>query len=134
MPYRFVPLNDRLILIAWSRTPNNTEATQYIRDLTTRLDQAAQPLYFISDMRRGRIIDIHIIRRLSNLSRHANWAGSTAFTQNPISQIFGDTYQKMVAHKVESNLIFDEPAQAIAYLETLCPGLTADINWADYLS
>lgn len=134
MIYRFTWLNKRLVLISWSRTPDTIEAAQYIRDLKQLLDTAEEALYFITDLRRGRIIDLNVIRHLVDLSHHANWAGSTAFTENPISQIFGTTYQRLMGHKAEKNQVFNQPADAIAFLEALCPRITEGINWTDQLA
>lgn len=129
-PYTFTRLNQHLVLITWLRSPRSDEAVQYITDLTRLLDDSPDPVYFISDMRKGRIMEMNIIRRLSELAQHSHWAGSTAFTETSLSRMFGENYRRMVvADKVERNKIFREPEQAVAYLETLCPGLAAEVDW-----
>ncbi|MBL8131913.1 MAG: hypothetical protein JNL42_08650 [Anaerolineae bacterium] len=129
-PYTFSRLNDHLVMISWQRSPRSDEAKQYITDLTRLLDDSPEPLFFISDMRKGRIMEMSIIKQLSELARHPHWAGSTAFTETSLSRMFGEDYRRMVvADKVDRNQIFREPEQALAYLETLCPGLTAGVDW-----
>jgi hypothetical protein len=59
------------------------------------LDSAPQPLYFLSDLRKGRIVGMRAIAELGKCTQHPKWAGSTAFTQNPISRLFVDSFRSM---------------------------------------
>ena len=89
--------------------------------------------YFISDLRRGQIVDVCIIHQLGALTRHTNWAGSTAFSQSPISKLFLGSFRKMVTAS-EKNMTFNLPEDAIAFLEVLSPNLTSEVDWPQILS
>lgn len=133
MSYAVSHLNSRLVMIVWTRTPLPNEAKDFIHDLQTLLDKATEPLYFISDLRRGQIVDVRIIHQLSALTKHANWAGSTAFSQSPISKLFLGSFRKMVTAS-DKNMTFDRPEDAIAFLEALSPELTAAVDWPHVLN
>ena len=129
MVYQFTKLHHTLVYIAWKRSPSTESGKAFIQALKQMLDQATEPLYFISDLRRGQIVDIRIIHQLIGLTQHRNWAGSTAFSQNPISRLFLGSFHKMLPSGLDKNATFDRPEEAIAFLEHLCPGLTASVNW-----
>jgi hypothetical protein len=128
MSYSVHQLSPCLVMIVWTRTPLPHEAKDFIQTLQTLLDKAHQPQYFISDLRRGQIVDVRIIHQLSALTRHHNWAGSTAFSQSPISKLFLGSFRKMVTAS-DKNMTFDRPEDAIAFLEALSPDLTSTIDW-----
>ena len=134
MPYQIQQLNDHLIFIVWRRTPAKREAEKFIEELKGILEKAANPLYFLSDLRRGRIITVSVLRELGLLSHHPNLAGSAGFTRDPMSQLFAGTYHKMLTSTAEKNLIFDEPDEALAFLETMAQGITEKINWQQLLT
>lgn len=133
MSYAVSRLTPRLVMFVWLRTPLPEEAKDFIHTLQTILDNADEPLYFISDLRRGQIVDVRIIHQLSALTKHANWAGSTAFSQSPISKLFLGSFRKMVTAS-DKNMTFDRPEDAIAFLEALCPDLTSAVDWTQILS
>jgi hypothetical protein len=133
MAYVVNRLNPHLTMIVWMRTPLPAEAKDFIHTLQTILDTADEPQYFISDLRRGQIVDVRIIHQLSALTKHANWAGSTAFSQSPISKLFLGSFRKMV-NASDKNMSFDLPEDAIAFLEALSPNLTSSLDWPHILS
>jgi len=133
MSYAVNRLTPRLVMIVWMRTPMLNEAKDFIRTLENTLNQADEPQYFISDLRRGQIVDVRIIHQLGALTTHRNWAGSTAFSHSPISKLFLGSFRKMVTAS-EKNMTFDLPEDAIAFLEGLSPDLTSEVDWPHILS
>ena len=131
MVYNIRAMNKQLFFISWKYTPNSKEAGDFVKDIEKLLDAAADLIYFISDLRRGRIIDTRIIQQLSALSEHPNWGGSSAFTQDAISKIFVSNFRRMIIKGQEKNSMFDRPEQALTFLESIEPGLTKDIPWND---
>ncbi len=133
MAYEIQKLSEQLVHIRWERTPNFAQCQEFITELRDIVETSEIGLYFISDLRRGRIIDVKTIQRLSQLTQHENWLGSVAFTANPLSDIFAGTYRNMLVNKKESNTIIPEADKALAFLESLQAGLTDDIDWASVL-
>jgi len=132
--YTIYRLKDNLLYILWSRTPTITEAQQYVAKLQRILDaQQETDLYFMSDLRRGRIIDIRVIQMLSRLSQHERWGGSVAFTTDPVSRSFVNIFQNMITEHKERNMMFTEFEMAYSFLEQLEPGITQDIDWTALL-
>ena len=129
MAYHLLALNPQLIFITWERSPHPDEAQAFINNVERWLNHAPHPLYFLSDLRQGRIVDIRIINQLSQLTKHPCWGGSTAFSQSPLSKIFVGNFQKMSRTTQDVNTFFDLPEQAIEFLETLVPGITHNIDW-----
>ncbi|MBZ0298632.1 MAG: hypothetical protein K8J31_02780 [Anaerolineae bacterium] len=126
------PLSPELIYIRWNQTPQPGSGVdaQFLSDLQTLLEDAPQPVYFISDLRRGRITDMRTIQMLAQLARHKNWAGSTAFSQDPITSILVQSFRAFTRTDSASNdHIETTPEAALNFLNTLKPGLVDGIDW-----
>lgn len=136
MDYKTKKLASNLIFIKWYRTPplNSPVVDQFTRELELILEKADQPVYFISDLRKGRIIDMRAIRRLGDLTRHKNWGGSTAFSKEPISAIFVRSFQKFSGQITSRDTMHTTPEEAFGFLEALKPGITQDLDWSDIAS
>lgn len=134
MVYEIQRLSEKLVHIRWDRTPNHAQCQEFIVELRDIVEASEDGLYFISDLRKGRIIDVKTIQRLSELTQHENWLGSVAFTANPLSDIFAGTYRSMLISKKESNAIIPEADKALAFLESLQTGLTDNIDWESVLN
>jgi hypothetical protein len=132
MDYQIIQLSDELIYIRWHHTPkpNSGADTQFLADLQKLLDEATTPQYFISDLRRGRIADMRSIRQLGQLTQHKNWAGSSAFSQDPITGLLVQSFRTFSPGQLATNdEIQAAPADALKFLEQLKPGVTDGIDW-----
>jgi hypothetical protein len=132
MDYQIIQLSDELIYIRWQRTPkfNSGADAQFLADLQKLLDEATTPQYFISDLRRGRIADMRSIRQLGQLTQHKNWAGSSAFSQDPITSLLVQSFRTFAPGQLATNdEIQAAPADALKFLEQLKPGVTDGIDW-----
>lgn len=134
MPYNIQKLHHKLVYIQWCGTASVDECQQYVADLKHLLDNAHDGLYFISDLRRGRITDMNTLYALSKLAQHPQWRGSVGFSLHPLSQRFAQAYEMMLRKEVTRNQTTLEITGALAFLEGLEPGLTDDIDWQAVLS
>jgi len=132
--YEFKWLNERLLLITWLQTPPPKVAHTFIEDLRDLVYSAENPFYILSDLRRGRIIDLRLVNEIAELSQHKNFAGSAAVSEGSISNLFTKTFEKSGQVKRETNMIFDRAEEAIGFLESLEPNLTQDIDWVTILN
>lgn len=133
-PFIFSRLSDRLVLITWTRTPDKTAEEDYLKQLGELLDAAEKPTYFISDIRKGRIIGMRSIQKLSEFTAHKNWAGSTAFSKDPVSKILLNSFKALSAKSESRNEMHTTPEEAISFIESLEPGITKDIDWDKVLA
>lgn len=136
MFYRTLKLSDELVYIKWYATPTvggHPEST-FIDGLKMLLDSAEGGLYFISDLRFGRIMDMRIIQQLAALTKHPHWADSTAFSRSPVSAMLVSTFSMFAKQSSEHHEIWNTPEEAVAYLETLKPGIAKDIDWGHLLA
>jgi len=129
MAYQIQQLNSQLVYIRWLKTPDTQTSQRFLEELTSLVESASDGVYFMSDLRQGRIIDIKQLQQLGILSQHANWLGSVAFSENPLSNVFANTYHRMLTNNKERNLIVKEADKALAFLETLQEGITEGIEW-----
>ncbi len=132
MDYQIIRLSDELIYIRWQRSPrfNSGVEGQFLAELQKLLDEAEKPQYFISDLRRGRISDMRSIKQLGQLTQHKNWAGSSAFSDDPITSMLVHSFRTFSPGQLETNdEIQTVPADAIRFLEQLKPGITESIDW-----
>ncbi len=136
MDYTITKLTDELVFIRWYCTPapHLHIEEQYLNELEHVLNESPVPLYFISDLRKGRIANLRSIQRLSALTQHKNWAGSTAFSQDSITSLLVHSFQ-IFAHNASSrNEMQTTPEQALSFIESLKPGLTQTVDWVKVLN
>src|SRR4051812_19331456 len=97
--YDLRPLTDELIFVKWYKTANSLTHPEadYIEDLRKRLNDSPHALYFLSDLRSGRIIDVSILQKLGALTRHTNYGGGSAFSEDVISSMFVGVFSKFAS-------------------------------------
>lgn len=135
MYYQITPLTPELVFIKWYRLakPGTIPEKNFVEDLRARLENASGKLYFISDLRDGRIMDVRLLQQLSGLVKAPNWGDGTAFANDPISKMFANVFARFAEKIHLRREIWDSPEEAIAYLESVKPGITAGIDWRQLL-
>jgi len=129
MAYEFHHLSPELILITWIRYPTLSEEKQFLKEHTEQLKNADLPLYFISDLRQGRVITLGTINKMSQLAKHENYGGGTAFSKDPISKIMVKSFRILSSEASEKAAMFDTVEEALSFLESLKPDITNNIDW-----
>ncbi|MBE0689356.1 MAG: hypothetical protein IH587_04460 [Anaerolineae bacterium] len=132
MSYSVHKLSERLYYIRWLKPPTSAEGHAFVDSLGRLLEESPQPVYFISDLRNGQITDVQVLRRLGGLTKHEKWAGSTAFSERIASKVFVNLFTALA--QTRHREIWPTAEEALAYLESVCPGLTANIDWQDVLA
>ncbi len=129
--YDLRQVTDELIFVKWYKTANpfTHPESEYIDDLRRRLKESPHPLYFLSDLRQGRIIDVSILQKLGSLTRHVNYGGGSAFSENVISSMFVGIFSKFADAEKGSSVFYKRIDDVLAYLEALKPGVTAPVDW-----
>jgi hypothetical protein len=129
--YRLRALTRELIFIKWYRMPSSEtrSKTQFIKEMTQILDGADAPVYFLSDLRQGRIVDVSILQKLGGLTQHENYGGGSAFSQDVLSEIFVGLFSKFAAPKQGDSVFYDKLEDALAFLESTKAGLAQNIDW-----
>lgn len=131
MFYELTPVSDNLIFIKWVKL--RTEAAQpqsaFIDDLRRRLDESPISLYFLSDLRQGRITDVAILQRLGKLTAHPHYGAGTAFSEDVLGPIFVGVFSKFAERDKGDSVFYKNVEDALAYLESAHPGLTQGIDW-----
>ncbi|MBX3065467.1 MAG: adenosine deaminase [Anaerolineae bacterium] len=121
-------LKDDLFLITWLAMPSPAVSDEFIKTLAGVLDAADQRISVISDLRRGYIKEVSLIQKLAALTRHPRFRAATAFGSIG-AQVYTGVYQRISERKGHIEDTWLTLEQAIAYLETQQPGLTAGIDW-----
>jgi len=134
--YRLQALTEELIFIKWYRVAGKATKSkgQFIDDLTQLLDQAEAPIYFLSDLRQGRLVDVNIIQKLGGLTQHENYGGGSAFSKDVLSEIFVGLFSRFAAPKQGESVFYENFEDALAYLESLKAGLAQNIDWQTVLA
>jgi len=75
MTYQIKPVSSELIYIKWyaNTDPRGKAEDTFITDLTTCLNHAPHPIYFISDVRAGRITDVSTLSQLAREHPFRPW-------------------------------------------------------------
>lgn len=131
MDYEIKQLSTNLIFIRWLHSPTSNSSTekQFLADLKTLLDESEDRLYFLSDLRKGRIINVKTLQKLAQLADHPHWGGSTAFSQSPTTADFVRVFATLAKQASIQDEHQDTPEGALAYLEKIKPGITEGIDW-----
>lgn len=129
--YKIRKLSDELVFIQWYITPalDSGIEKQFLQELQRLLDESAVPVYFISDLRRGRIVNIQALQQLGELTLHKNWAGSTAFSKDPITSLFVRSFKTFAWQTKSRNEMQATPEEALSFIASLKPGITDDVDW-----
>lgn len=132
--YELKWLNDKLLLIIWQENATQDIIRKFLAELHNILNREESPFYIMTDLRKGQINDPQLLKKLKYLIHHRNWAGSTAFCNNPISNLNNTTFQVLNPIAIEKNSISNTPEEAIGILELLEPSLTASIDFEAVLA
>jgi hypothetical protein len=62
-----------------------------------------------------------------------NWGGSTAFLNQPTTRMLVGNFQKFARRSGSRNEKHENLEEALAFLDSLKPGLTEDIDWPEVL-
>jgi hypothetical protein len=138
MYYTLKHLTPNLIFVKWFRHPDDTENRHldmdYVKDLRTRMDAAESPLFFLSDLRQGRIENIRIVQRLALLTNHANYGGGVAFSKRDLSaNMMVGLFSRFTENDKGERVFFETLEQALARLEEMQPGVTAAVDWKAFV-
>ena len=134
--YDLRQVTDELIFVKWQKTANalTRPETDYIEDLRKRLKDSPYPLYFLSDLRKGRIIDVGILQKLGGLTRHVNYGGGSAFSEDVISSMFVGIFSKFATAEKGTSVFYKTIDDALVYLEALKPGVTQAVDWQTFIA
>ncbi|MDX2163767.1 MAG: hypothetical protein SF162_20800 [bacterium] len=132
--YSIRRVSPALVLIRWYTIPDDRAEQHYLEALEQVLNDCDRPCYFLSDLRKGRIITLSTLQALGALAHHPNWAGSTAFGDEPFTQIMVGSFQMFARSTPSANGLHTHAAQALAFLESLQPGITQGIDWETLLA
>ncbi|MBL8117829.1 MAG: hypothetical protein J0L63_05830 [Anaerolineae bacterium] len=135
MFYDLRHVTDDLIFIKWykSASEHTRPQTDFIDDLRKRLKESPVPLYFISDLRDGRIVDVSILQKLGILAQHPNYGGGAAFSEDVLSSMFVGIFSKFANSEKGTGVFYKTMPEALAYLESLKPGLVTSVDWLAFL-
>ncbi len=134
--YDLRQVTDELIFIKWYKTAHELTRpeTDYIDDLIQRIKGAQQPIYFLSDLREGRIVDTGILQKLGSLTRHPNYGGGSAFSEDILASMFVGVFSKFAGVEKGSSVFYKTFDEARAYLEALKPGVTSSVDWKTFIA
>lgn len=136
MFYVIQTLTSELVFIKWYRMPKpgRSPASEFIAELQTQLDQAKQPLYFLSDLRGGLITDVRVLMQLGKLTQHPQYGGGVAFSHDVLSDIFVGVFTKFAGPAKGDDVLYEQLQQALDDLERRKPGIAQGIDWAAVLA
>ena len=133
--YELLQLSDQLVFIKWHQSPANLQVEQqFLLDIQQALDAADHKIYFLSDLRKGRIITIRTLQTLGALTAHENWGGSAAFSRNLTTKLFVNTFTRLAKATEGKDQMFEKPEDALAFMASLQPGLIDGIDWQTHLN
>jgi hypothetical protein len=127
MDFELYRLSNELIFVRWGQHPDSTSVNVYLQTLEKLLNTANRKLYFISDLGGGDISDSRALRRLAELTWHHHWGGSVAYGQGMNARAYVDVVRHLAAPAHHSDLMWSVE-QALDYLESLKPGVTATVD------
>ena len=132
--YECIELKPNLYLLRWRRTPSVGAPVEekFLTELRDILNNAKTPVYFISDLRKGKLLNALTLRELGLLTQHPKWGGSTAFSADPVTNLVVNVFKRYTKGGSTYNsrdLTWEKPVDAITYLESLEPSITEDVDW-----
>ena len=127
--YDFHFLSDKLIYVVWNRIPTPQEEMAFLEEHQAQLDSATTPLYYLSDLRRGKIINMRVLNQMSQLTKHENYGAGTAFSSDPLGRLMVNSFRSLSTVAKDKTAVFNTPEEALSFLERKHEGLTQAIDW-----
>src|SRR5690606_13966564 len=127
MDFELYRLSNELIFVRRGQNPDSTSVNAYLQTLEKLLDTANHKLYFISDLGSADVSDRRALHGLAELTWHHHWGGSVAYGQGMNARAYADVVRHRAAPVHHSDLMWGVE-QALDYLESLKPGVTATID------
>jgi len=120
------------LLIRWLSAPAEgyQPQTDYIGQLRAYLEAAKQPIYFLSDLRHGRITDVRILQQLGKLTYHPMFGGGTAFAGDISAEVYVGVFSHFASRPKRVDTVHASLEAALAHLEKLKVGITEGIDWS----
>jgi hypothetical protein len=76
---------------------------------------------------------VGILQKLGNLTRHVNYGGGSAFSEDVISSMFVGIFTKFADAEKGSSVFYKKINEALAYLEALKHGVTTTVDWQNFI-
>jgi hypothetical protein len=116
--YQISFVNHELVFVKWFQTPPQAcEDTEiFIEELKAILKDAQNPIYILSDLTQGQIVDVVAIRKLARITKAQQYGGSVAFGSDTKTAVYGGLFAT-VAHRADE--IQPDLSSAIEVLQTL---------------
>ncbi|MEO1443642.1 MAG: hypothetical protein AAFV33_24785, partial [Chloroflexota bacterium] len=95
MSYEIKPLKPEVYLIQWTAIPSQQQAGEWVRDVQAVLDAAPHPVFFVSDLQRGYVEDVHALRRVGELTAHPMWGGGVSYSGKLGAQVFVRAFDRL---------------------------------------
>lgn len=130
-------LHPQLLLIRWfsSPPPGSRVYQRYLQRLQDSLENADRPLYLLSDLRFGCVVDDDVLQAMTTLCKHHNVAGSTAFSLNPTAHIYVRRFARKSRNgnhnAPPATPIWDTAEEALRYLYQLNPDVMQGVRLDD---
>jgi hypothetical protein len=141
MSYRILWLNPCLYYVKWFEIPkpNSQIMKSYFFELNAILDSEENPVYFLSDLRKGHITNVHLLLQLAKVLKHENYGGGAAFSDNLSASADMSMFRYIQnmsrsTNPKNSHELFSTAEEAIAFVESLDAGITNNIDWDEILS
>ena len=132
MPYVYTRLSNHLTYIRLTEEPTREDDDQHVEASRKLLDGAGELQYFLVDFRGGVTTNLGTISKLAELARHPRFGASVAFSSERIRQLYSQLFTAMADQGLDRDF-FETGPEAVAYLETVKPGLTVGIDWTRVL-
>jgi hypothetical protein len=136
MHYYLTLLNEELVFIKWYKHPIEwvtRPARDFIQNLEYCFDNASSPLYLLSDFSLCRINDVRVIQALGELTEHPQWGGAVSFSKDSSSNSFVGVLSNYAASEKNVAGMQGTLEQAVMRLEALKPGITANVDWHQFM-
>ncbi len=128
--YTLQQLNADLFFVRWYRrpVPDSKSETEYVAELRDQLNAVNHSLYFLSNLRRGRIVNVRILNELAELTHHPHYGGGVAFSDDNVSNMFVNIFSRLTDSEENRHVFHPSIEAAVAHLETLKPGISAGLD------
>ncbi len=128
MVYDIHRLKENLVYIRLTGQPMPADDVTYLSVVTSLLDEAEQPQYFLVDFRKGLTREIGTIRALAELAKSPKFGDSIAFASLHIQETYTSLFNQFRQAENDEGLHLS-PEKALAALEKRQPGITAGLDW-----
>jgi len=135
--YTLKRMKENLYFARLHQYPNQADCHHFLQEMKKMVADTppGEKVYLVTDFRGGMFTDVRMLKESAKLTTHPQFGASIGFGGEGLKEIFGDIFAENAQQPDEIPPEMPKTAaEAIALLEAVAPGITAEVDWQGFFA